>query len=220
MAQCSGSCIILFDVATTGLNKKLDEVCQLAAVSLAHDCEEDIFNAYVLPTCSFHREASKANGFTIKDESLCREGIILPTISLEEMYKTFFEYLKLKTNPGDKLTLVGYKSEKFDMEFLRRDCHKFGIPVAMGRKDLYFADAFHLLKAARNSVLPGINKMSLQSVHHYLYPNSGIDHVCHDAVADVKNLRKILLHPKVPLEQLSQHEFKLSKREARDSSSD
>ena len=101
----------------------------------------------MLPTRSFHGEATKVNGFTIEKKSLRKEGKSLPTISLEKVYKTFFEYLKLKTNQGDKLTLVGYNSKQFDMVFLRRDCHKFGIPVEVEGRQLHFADAYLFLLA-------------------------------------------------------------------------
>ena len=198
MTHTSGSQIILFDIETTGIDREVDQVCQLAAVALTrqeHENEDDVFNAYVLPTRSFHGKATEVNGFTIEKKSLRKEGKTLPTISLEKAYKTFFEYLKLKTNPGDKLMLVGYNSKQFDMVFLRRDCHKFGIPVEVEGRQLHFADAFLFLLAVRNSVLPGIgNRMTQQSVHQYLCP--GIHRVCHDAVADVLNLRDILLSPK------------------------
>ncbi len=216
MTQASGSQIILFDMETTGIDREVDQVCQLAAVPLTRqnleyedEDEDDVFTAYVLPTRSFHGEATKVNGFTIDEGSLFKGGNPLPTISLEKAYKSFFEYLKLKTNSGDKLTLVGYNSKQFDMAFLRRDCHKFGIPVAVEGRQLHFADAFLFLLAVRNFVLPGIgSSMTQESVHQYLCPDSSGSHrVCHDAVADVLNLREILLSPKVPLEQLSQHEF-------------
>ena len=208
--------IFLFDMETTGLDRMVDQVCQISAVPfykepIDRQRQADIFNVYILPDRKFHPEASKINGFSIVENGdtreLYKQGKPLPTVSLQEAYSSFFEYLKQKTPPEARIVLTGYNSKSFDISFLRRDCHKCGVTVAVEGRELHFADAFLLICAIRDTVLPGINSLSQQAVHQYLCPHSEGYGEFHDGVDDVLRLADILRSPKIPLQQLFLHEF-------------
>ena len=207
--------IFLFDMETTGLSRKIDQVCQLSAIpfDIEHTSRPrtDIFNEYVLPSCEFNPMASQINGFYINNTGeLCKQGRPLPTVSVKEAYSSFFEYLKQKTPPKASIMLTGYNCKSFDTSFLKRDCHEHGISIAVEGRELHFADAYLLIKAVKRTSLPGIRSLRQQAVHQYLYPHSRSFGESHDGVKDVFELADILRFPKIPLDKLLSYKFDLS----------
>ncbi|MGR6035040.1 MAG: 3'-5' exonuclease [Candidatus Nitrosoglobus sp.] len=102
---------VVFDLETTGLNSKNDEIIEIGAILVNRDSDNhDTFQALVLPRNKITKESIKRNGIT--QEMVKKDGGSLK-IALAQFLKF-----------ADGLPLVAQNANEFDMKFLTAAVNK------------------------------------------------------------------------------------------------
>ena len=120
--------ITVFDVETTGLDKKHDRIIQLSAVKIDGKTLEELktFSSYVIPEGNdwhISEAASEVNGLT--DELIRQKGR-----PAREVFREFLDFL----GDDDYLT---YNGNSFDIEFLSREMAELGLVLPMENRVFY-----------------------------------------------------------------------------------
>lgn len=112
-----GACIndynpdyVLYDLETTGLNNRLDDVIEISAVKVRNGCIVEEFSELVNPGRPIPLEASDVNNITDEMVENCR--------TMEEILPQFLEFI------GEDM-LVGHNIHNFDMGFMYRYCEQY-----------------------------------------------------------------------------------------------
>lgn len=100
---------VIFDLETTGVSPKKDEIIEISAVKVVNSVVVDEFSSLVNPMIPIPLGASNVNGIT--DDMVTNEPI------LEDVMPGFLEFI------GDMI-LIGHNINSFDMKFIYRDCRK------------------------------------------------------------------------------------------------
>lgn len=101
---------VVFDLETTGISRKTDEIIEISAIKVVSGKAVDEFTSLVNPLMHIPSPASSVNGiydYMVKDA---------PTF--ETVFKDFIEFI------GDAV-LLGHNIYSFDLKFLYRDARKF-----------------------------------------------------------------------------------------------
>lgn len=152
------SCYTVFDLETTGLSAKKDQIIEISAVKVVDGEVVDEFTSLVNPCCPIPFYSSKVNG--IYDDMVAEA----PTIDV--VLPKFIEFI------GDDI-LVGHNIHTFDMKFICRDAHKiFGKIVGNS-----YVDTLTLSKAC----LPLLEKHNLVALAtHYGFSSEGAHRALND----------------------------------------
>ena len=192
---------VMFDLETTTIGKKA-EICQLSAVKK----DGKLFNEYVLPEGSISERASRVNKLTVKTNAnnqrvLCHDGTQVMSVSVEQCLNNFIAFLSV--SPAASTTvLIGHNATVFDTPtLLRSGGRSFADKLSM--QNIVFADSLPLartlLKARHPSLIQANNnlcKTDLSSLYQCLF-NDQFN--AHDALEDVKALRRILFSSSLKL---------------------
>ena len=192
---------VMFDLETTTIGKKA-EICQLSAVKK----DGKLFNEYVLPEGSISERASRVNKLTVKTNTnnqrvLCHDGTQVMSVSVEQCLNNFIAFLSV--SPAASTTvLIGHNATVFDTPtLLRSGGRSFADKLSM--QNIVFADSLPLartlLKALHPSLIQANNnlcKTDLSSLYQCLF-NDQFN--AHDALEDVKALRRILFSSSLKL---------------------
>jgi len=143
---------VFFDLETTGLDVKHDEILQLAA--WCPEREEE-FMEFMIPSPNkeINREASRVNGFTMSWNQLYRNGqIIRNPLTQEEGIESFFDFLTdIYENSYRSVHLIAHNGMQFDMPLLLNVCQSESIRVPEGLMCGYLWDSLPVLKQRRPS---------------------------------------------------------------------
>ena len=101
---------VVFDLETTGISPKTDEVVEISAVKVQSGTPVDEFSTLVNPGRKIPYGASRVNGITDK--------MVADSPSFKEVLEKFLEF-------ADGFVLVGHNIANFDMKFLYRDARRF-----------------------------------------------------------------------------------------------
>ncbi len=101
---------VVFDLETTGINCKSDEVIEISAVRVRGGKAVDEFSTLVNPGIPIPDGASTVNGIY--------DDMVANSPGFEEALKDFLEFI------GDDV-LVGHNIHCFDMKFIWRDTRRF-----------------------------------------------------------------------------------------------
>lgn len=99
---------IVFDLETTGLNSHESEIIEIGAVKLKGTRIIDRFSEFVKPKNKIPEKIQKLTNIT--------DSMVSSALSIEDVLPKFIEFSK-------DSTMVAHNA-KFDMSFIRRDCHK------------------------------------------------------------------------------------------------
>ena len=197
---------IIFDTETT-CTGKLAEICQLSAVSESGRHE---FSTFILPQSSISYSAYLVNGMTIKItngiRTLCHRNNPVQSVTIEEAlgdFLTFIKQVKNSDEVNNNLTvLIGHNSATFDVPILLRNSDD-NFKDSLTDMNIYFADSLHLVKnlikdkhKALELETGGYCKPNQSSLYTHLF-NEQFD--AHDALEDVRALRKILFESSLSL---------------------
>jgi DNA polymerase III epsilon subunit family exonuclease len=119
--------MVVFDLETTGLSSRNDDIIQIAAMRII-DGEiqtNDFFSSYVKPSRPISPFISSYTGITNNDV----RNAPLP----KEIFPEFSGFCK------DSL-LVAHNGLRFDIPFVLRTCERYGIKT----RDSHFIDSIHL----------------------------------------------------------------------------
>ena len=101
---------VVFDLETTGISPKTDEVIEISAVKVEHGKVTDEFSTLVNPKRRIPYGASRVNGIT--------DDMVAEAPFFEQVLEEFLEFIK-------GFVLVGHNIARFDMNFLYRDVEKY-----------------------------------------------------------------------------------------------
>ena len=101
---------VVFDLETTGISPKTDEVVEISAVKVEHGKVTDEFSTLVNPKQRIPYGASRVNGIT--------DDMVAEAPFFEQVLEEFLEFIK-------GFVLVGHNIARFDMNFLYRDVEKY-----------------------------------------------------------------------------------------------
>lgn len=101
---------VVFDLETTGISPKTDEVIEISAVKVQSKTAVDEFSTLVNPGRKIPYGASRVNGIT--------DAMVADSPSFREVLERFLEF-------AEGFVLVGHNIANFDMKFLYRDARRF-----------------------------------------------------------------------------------------------
>ena len=197
---------IIFDTETT-CTGKLAEICQLSAVSENGRHE---FSAFILPQSNISYSAYLVNGMTIKNikgvRTLCQRNNPVQSVTIEEALRDFLRFITQVKNSDQHsnpvTVLIGHNSATFDVPILLRNGDK-NFKDSITDMNVYFADSLHLVK----KLIKDKHKALELDTGGYCKPNQGslYTHLfkeqfdAHDALEDVKALRRIIFESSLRL---------------------
>ena len=199
---------IIFDTETTCTGKHA-EICQLSAVSENGRHE---FSTFILPQRNISYSAYLVNGMAIKNiegvRTLCQGNNPVQSVTIEEALRNFLTFIThVKTSEPDQhnnhvTVLIGHNSASFDVPILLRNSDKKFKDSITGM-NVYFADSLHVVK----NLIKDKHKALELDTGGYCKPNQGSLYSrlfkeqfnAHDALEDVRALRKILFNSSLGL---------------------
>lgn len=101
---------VVFDLETTGISPKTDEVVEVSAVKVEHGKVTDEFSTLVNPKRRIPYGASRVNGIT--------DDMVAEAPFFEQVLEEFLQFI-------EGFVLVGHNIARFDMNFLYRDVEKY-----------------------------------------------------------------------------------------------
>ena len=195
---------IVFDIETTTTGK-LAEICQLSAVTASKDGKE--FNSYVLPERAISPKAPQVNKLSVRstangEQVLLKDGAPVDSITIAQCLAKFIEFIT-PANKETKTVLIGHNSTVFDTPtLLRSGGQEFADKLS--QLNVMFADSLHLtrtlIKAKHPSLIQANNKpcnTNMSSLYQCLFEQQ---FPAHDALEDVKALRRILFSSPLDLQ--------------------
>ena len=168
-------------------------------------------STFILPKGSISFGASLVNGLTVKNingaRTLYKGNSPVQSVTLEEAVREFLLYLKqVKTSGNNNSTtvLIGHNSATFDVPILLRNSD-INFKNNLTEMNVYFADSQLLIKSLikdKHTALElengGFCKPNQGSIYTHLF-NEQFD--AHDALEDVKALRRILFDSSLSLSE-------------------
>ncbi|MCR5738211.1 MAG: topoisomerase DNA-binding C4 zinc finger domain-containing protein [Lachnospiraceae bacterium] len=168
---------VLFDLETTGISCKSDEVVEISALKVIDGFVEDEFSTLVNPGIPIPFYASDVNGIT--------DEMVKDAPSFETALGQFAEFA------GDSV-LVGHYIASFDMKFIQRDAEKY-----FGK--VFGNDYIDTLVLSR-LYLPELEHHSLTDLARYYHMSTA---GAHRALADCRMNQRIFESLKEEIENPS-----------------
>ena len=190
---------VIFDIETASTTRTT-ELLQLSAIT---EDEKDTFSEYILPNKPISSTATAIHNITVHNsgdqKQLYKDGKQVSATTLQTCLDRFVQFLKTLYNsrPVDHLVLIGHNSFVFDTPRLLRN-GGYSFTNQLQQIKVLFSDSLPLLKFIRsqpNDVLKSSSNNKLGCVYKELF---NCEFPAHDALEDVKALRRILFSP--PLE--------------------
>lgn len=192
---------VLYDVETSGLNKRFDQILQFAAVRTDADLvETDRFEtrSRLMPHVIPSPKALHVNGTTLSEAN---------SISRPSHYSMVCEIAEILAS-WSPATFLGYNSIRFDEEFLRQAFYECLHPIFLTNTNGNArADVLNLMRAATtlypSLIQPGVESDGRPS--HRLGPLAEANGVAqsraHEAEADVDAMLGLcrIVHEKAPM---------------------
>ncbi|MCM1387469.1 MAG: 3'-5' exonuclease [Bacillus sp. (in: Bacteria)] len=155
--KTSAAPYIVFDLETTGLNYKQDEIIEIAAVKYNGE-EVTTFNKLVKPASIVPENITRLTGIT--------NEMLQDAASIETVLPEFLQFI-------GSCKLVGHNIKTFDILFLNRACQNLGLPAVKNK-------TVDTLTLARKS-LPGLANYKLATLcAHYGIDASGAHRALED----------------------------------------
>ncbi|MCQ2516641.1 MAG: topoisomerase DNA-binding C4 zinc finger domain-containing protein [Saccharofermentans sp.] len=156
---------VVFDLETTGLSTEIEDVIEVSAIKVVNGEIVDEFSTLVNPQRPIPKVASEVNNIT--------DSMVKDAMPFDVVLKDFIGFI-------GNMTLVGHNIERFDLQFIYRDCMRY-FGKTLGN------DYVDTLKLAR-SYRPDLKSRSL-GVLAELYGISTLG--AHRALADCKMNQKV-----------------------------
>ena len=187
---------VVFDIETAS-TARTTELLQLTAIT---EDEKASFSAYILLKHSISSTASAIHYITVgilgDQRKLYKDGKEQPAITIPTYLTRFVQSLKTIYNmkPVDNIVLIGHNSFVFDTpRLLRNGGREFSNQLQ--EMKVLFTDILLIIKFIRrqpDNVLKSSTNNKLGSAYKALF---NCEFPAHDALEDVKALRRILFSP-------------------------
>ena len=189
--------LIIFDLETTDKGRAA-EICQISAITQ----NGHTYSSYVLPKGNVSVGASRVNNLTVENINgsrlLCKNSLPVTANSLENALYSFSEFIKEHCCTNGKRfvpVLIGHNAAVFDVPILLRNAGK-SYDEELHNLNVHFGDSLPLIKSLlqrKHTSLQLTNgdncPANIGSIYTCLFHE---DFNAHDALEDVKALRKIL----------------------------
>ena len=168
-----------------------------------------MFSKYILPTGNVSTGASRVNKLSVQNingiRKLLKENQPVETVSLDKAlqeFHTFLSQVKCSSQKESCIVLIGHNSSTFDTPILlRRSDENFRSKLS--NLNVYFGDSQILVKQLLKDKHPAFQlsesascKSNQSALYSHLFKE---EFEAHDALEDVKALRKILFHSALQL---------------------
>ena len=217
--------ILLFDLETTGLPTDSD-ITQIATLEVFGKGRE--WSKYLVPNKDIESKASEITGLQVEEtdngQRILMKGVEeVDAASYEEGLREFYEYLcdlireERVVDPDARLILTAHNAERFDAPVLVNAFKKINITSEELRDSgICFADSLVILRKLRSEDHPLLThpeegkkiSLGLASIYNHLF---GEGFPAHNAIEDVKAMKRVLFHPPLELPQsiISDNTFNL-----------
>ena len=189
---------VVFDTETTCTGKNA-ELCQLSAIH-----ENHVFSKFILPTGNVSTGASRVNKLSVQNingiRKLLKENQPVERVSLDKAlqeFHTFLSQVKCSTQKDSSIILIGHNSSTFDTPILLRRSNE-NFRGKLSNLNVYFGDSQILVKHLLKDKHPALQlsestscKSNQSALYSHLFKE---EFEAHDALEDVKALKKILFH--------------------------
>ena len=198
---------ILFDIETSDTGSKA-EICQLSAITQ----NGSTYSSYIMPKSNISPRASRVNNLTIENikgtRSLCKNSLPVVAMSLEIALSSFSKFIEkhccIKSSGTKSIpVLIGHNAAVFDVPILLRNAGK-SYDEQLDQMNVHFGDSLPLIKSLlqrQHAPLKLSNgeycRANMSSIYQCLFKD---DFDAHDALEDVKALRKILFSPELAID--------------------
>ncbi|XP_011313324.1 uncharacterized protein [Fopius arisanus] len=179
---------VYFDLETTGLNNKTDEICQIAAK--VNDTE---IQAFIMPKNGIPPNVTKITNLSINEGCMYYNENPVETISLCAALLAVIEFLR---RLGKPIILVAHNGFRFDVPLLIRDIRAVDLWDEFNEVVHGFVDTYQVLQ----KMLPQRKKDQLKFNQGDLardFLGAESDEGAHNALNDVTVLQKII--NKIPI---------------------
>ena len=202
---------VIFDLETNTTGKAA-EICQLSAVDQSG---RSSFSEYALPVKQIDKYASRVNKLSVKivngQRTLFKETQQLVTLTLDELLSRFTRFLESLINCYQRLTdqnictvLLGHNTKRFDIPVLLRNSTN-SFKEKLQSIDVLFGDTLSLFEHLVNSKQPDLQQpdgkfsaLNQPALYQCLF---GEEFDAHDALEDVKALRRMIFSSKLRLSE-------------------
>lgn len=174
---------VVFDLETTGLSSKQDQIIELSAIKASGESVIDTFSTLVNPQCAIPYQATNVNGIT--------DDLVADAPLLEEVMPRFLEFI------GD-MVLVGHNIQSFDLKFIYRAVERLGLPEVSND----YIDTVYMAR----SCLPQLGHYRLTDLASYFQIDTTGAHralqdcmmnlKCYEAMARIQKEQPIELCPR------------------------
>ena len=155
---------VAFDLETTGLSSRSDEIIEIGAVILRQGKEVDRFQTFVDPGRKLEKKIVDLTGIT--------DEMLIGAPKIDEVLPKFLEFV------GDRV-LVAHNSD-FDTGFIRAACQRLGYPYTFTAADTLILS---------QNLLPHLNKFKLDIVANAL----SLPEFNHHRAADDANICGLIM---------------------------
>ena len=142
---------VAFDLETTGLSSKHDEIIEIGAVIMKNGQEVDRFQTFVDPHRKLQKETVDLTGIT--------DSMLVGAPSIEEALPQFLEFV------GDRV-LVAHNAD-FDTGFIRAACEKLGYAYNFTSADTLILSQNLMPQLSRFKLDVVANALSLPEFNHH-----------------------------------------------------
>ncbi len=142
---------VAFDLETTGLSSKHDQIIEIGAVIMKDGQEIDRFQTFVNPHRKLQRETVDLTGIT--------DSMLVDAPSMDEALPQFLEFV------GDRV-LVAHNAD-FDTGFIRAACEKLGYPYSFTSADTLILAQNLMPHLSRFKLDVVANALSLPEFNHH-----------------------------------------------------
>lgn len=153
----------VFDLETTGMNRKTDRIVEIAAIRIDRDGTQSVFESLVNPCRMIPPSATAVHHIT--------DAMVAPAPRFAEAGRRFLDF-------AEGTTLVAHNA-LFDLSFLQESCARTGLPLWNGKT----LDSLRLVRKTH----PGLASYKLQYLRSVLPLDPEEDRVlqAHRAGSDV-----------------------------------
>lgn len=177
---------IIFDLETTGLDVKTEEIVSIAFKDVKSD--EEYYEEV--------RPSKQMNNFVVKIHGLTNEHLATKP-PWKVVGPRAWDWLRSRqTKPGQRIILVGHNAKRFDAPLLANELKRLsGLPPALG--PIFIADTWEIaqkiygdkktIQASAKEPKPINNKQ--ETIYKFIFKEEATDK--HSAIGDVRALLRI-----------------------------
>ncbi|XP_061177423.1 uncharacterized protein LOC133186204 [Saccostrea echinata] len=178
---------VYFDLEATGLERD-SHITQIAALDEESD---ECFCSYIIPKKPISFQASRVTGLRIKENTMYHNGMPVPAESIHEVLRGFISFLDNLPSDQQKI-LVGHNIKSYDCLVLMHALRSCGMVDDFHQQVIGYMETRKLFRLS----FPSQKSFSQINLSRALL-GENFTYAAHDAMEDVRTLKKLVLLPSV-----------------------